>query len=254
MVKEVSVVIPVLNEEESIEGNLNCFLNQTQNPLEIIIVDNGSKDRTKKIVLGFKKKFSKKGISLRILSCPYGNQTNARALGIKKAKGSIIGSLDAEAYPNSKWVAQIKSCLADSKVVGIGGKSRFRNKGKLFNFFYLFNYFFRKAINLYCIGGGNSAFRKSAFLKVKGYEGLEGLRKKENINYAKDDFFLSKKLEKKGKLKFCQDLKVTLLYRIRNKKNKVYKKKIQFKEVIKRAYLELKYDYKIRKHFKEYKN
>src|SRR3989344_2614830 len=253
MTETVSVVIPALNEGKNIKSCLIKLLNQYEKPLEIIVVDNGSVDNTNITVQNLKKKFKGSGIELRIFYYPFGNQLNARAFGIKKSRGTIIGSLDAEANPNNKWVKKIKEYFKDPKIVGIGGKSSFRNKGIVLNFFYGISYYLRFVINTYCLGGGNSAFRKSTFIYVGGYNGLEKLREEKKIKYVKDDFYLSKKLGEDGKLKFSPDLKVSLLYRIRNKNDKKYKYKYSIKEVLTRVFLEIYYDYQINKYFKDKK-
>lgn len=135
MDEKISVIIPTLNEEQNIPFCLESLLNQAEKPLEIIVVDNGSADNTKNIAKKFQNKFQKKGIDFKLFSYPKGNQTNARDYGVKKSKGTIIGSLDADALVNKDWISKIKKHFNDSDVVGIGGKSRFRNKGKIFNFF-----------------------------------------------------------------------------------------------------------------------
>jgi len=243
MKNTISVVIPTLDERRTIGNCINSLLNQTEKPLEIIIVDNGSKDNTQKVVKSLIKKY-KKEMNIKLFSHPFGNQANAREFGVRKSKGTIIGSLDADACPNEEWVSTIKKYFKDKEIVGIGGKSKFRNKNNTFNFFYVWIYYLKIFFNIYCLGGGNSAFRKSSFLKVNGYKGLERLRKEKNIIFIKDDFFLSTKLKQEGKLKFCSDLNVTLLYRIRNK---VSNQKIlsQIKEVIRRVFLDAVYDFKI---------
>ena len=96
-----------MNEEKNIENCLNCLLEQIEKPLEIIVVDNNSKDNTCKIVDELKTKFKKNKINLRLLYCKIGNQTNARELGIKMSKGNIIGSLDADALANKDWIFKI---------------------------------------------------------------------------------------------------------------------------------------------------
>lgn len=249
MKDEVSVIIPTLNEEKTIKDCLNDLLNQKQKPFEIIVVDNGSTDKTQNIVNSLKNKFKNKSMPLKLFYYPKGNQKDAREFGIRKAKGTIIGSLDADACPDSDWISKIKEHLKDKKIVGIGGKSRFRNKGLILNFFYTLTYYLRLVFNLYCLGGGNSAFRKSIFVSVKGYRGLDKLRKEKGIIYVKDDYFLSKNLERKGKLKFCPDLTVSLLYRVRRDKN--YKKSSSILDVLKRSTLEIIYDYRITRHFKK---
>lgn len=251
MKETLSVIIPALNEEQNIGDCLESLLNQTEKPLEIIVVDNGSTDNTKDIAKKFKKKFRKKRIQFKLFSCLNGNQTNARDFGIKKSKGTIIGSLDADAFANKNWIFKIMKNFKTQEIVGVGGKSRFRNKGKIFNFLYSLTYYFSLLSGLYCLGGNNSAFRKSYFLSVNGYSGLEELRKKEKITHAKDDFFLSKKLEQKGKLKFCPDLNVTLQHRIRNNHTRRLPTKFSIKEVVKRTFLEINYDLKITKYFKK---
>src|SRR3989339_61416 len=146
MQEKLSIIIPTLNEKKNIKNCLTSLLNQTEKPYEIIIVDNGSTDNTKEIAKKLEKKFEE--------------------------KGTIIGSLDADAVADKNWVSVIIKNFKDQKIVGIGGKSKFRNKGKIFNFFYISIYYLKLLGNLYCLGGGNSAFRKSAFISVKGYEGL----------------------------------------------------------------------------------
>ena len=251
MAEKVSIIIPALNEEKNIKECLQNLLNQIEKPLEVIVVDNGSVDNTNKIVKSLVKDFHKSGINLKIFYHPIGNQSNARSFGIKKSKGTIIASLDAEALPNNDWVKRILDHFKDKEIVGIGGISSFRNKGIILNFFYIISFYLRFTINTYCLGGGNSAFRKSTFISVGGYKGLDKLRKEKNIKYAKDDFFLSKKLEDEGKVKFCPDMKVNLLYRIRDKNDKKYKNKYTIEDVLKRIYLEIYYDKQINKYFKE---
>ena len=251
MKNSVSVIIPTLNEEKNIINCVNCLINQIEKPVEIIIVDNGSTDNTRTIVESLKNKCKEKKISLRLFYYPIGNQTNAREFGVRKAKANIIGSLDAEAHASRNWILKINNYFKDKNIVGIGGKSSYRNRGRIFNFFYVLNYYLRLILNLYCIGGGNSAFRKSTFFSVKGYKGLEKLRKEKKILFAKDDYFLSKKLEKIGKLKFCSDLNVSLLYRLRNRQTKVYKNDYSIQDILKRLVLEIVYDYKISSYFKK---
>ena len=248
MVDKISVVIPTLNEENNIRECLYHLLNQVKKPYEIVVVDNGSTDKTTEIVKSLQEKFRRNKINLKLFYCLNGNQKSARELGVKKSTGSIIGSLDADSLADKRWIITIHNYFRDKNLVGIGGKSHFRNKGFLFNLFYTVNYYIRILLNLYCIGGGNSAFRRSAYISVRGYSGLEYLRKKKNISHAKDDYFLSKSIEQIGKIKFCEDLNVSLLYRIRNKKKR---SSFVLIAVLKRAFFEVLYDYRINAYFKE---
>jgi glycosyltransferase involved in cell wall biosynthesis len=250
MSNKVSVIIPMRNEENTISDCLEALYDQKEKPFEVIVIDNLSTDNSIKKVKEKIPKFRKKNIPLKIFSCKIGNQTNARDLAVKKSKGELIGSLDSDACPDSNWIAEIENNMQDIKIAGIGGRSTFRNKGPLFNFCYHIRYPLSVLGGIYCLGGGNSAFRRKLFFKVKGFEGLEKLRKTEGITHAKDDFYLSRKLETQGKLKYCPKMRVTLLSRVRKDQGNNYKIRPNLKDTITRAILEIKYDYKISRFFK----
>jgi glycosyltransferase involved in cell wall biosynthesis len=86
----ISVIIPVFNGEEFIQEAIESIFSQKYHPIEIIIIDDGSKDSTKKIVSQFPE-------------IQYHYQTNqgpakARNVGLSFAGGSLIAFLDADDY------------------------------------------------------------------------------------------------------------------------------------------------------------
>lgn len=90
-----SVVIPTYNNETTIERSINSVLNQTRKDLikEIIVVDDGSTDKTKEIINGL--------MNNSIIPISYYFQNNsgpasARNMGIKNAKANWIALLDAD--------------------------------------------------------------------------------------------------------------------------------------------------------------
>ena len=56
--KKVSIIIPVYNMEDWVESGIKCITEQTYENLEIIIIDDGSKDGTQKILEEYAKKYS----------------------------------------------------------------------------------------------------------------------------------------------------------------------------------------------------
>lgn len=82
--KKVSVIIPMYNNEKFIRECLNSVINQTYNNLEIIIIDDASKDKSVKIV----KEIDDKRIKIIELNENKG-ATIARNTGIKEAKRRI---------------------------------------------------------------------------------------------------------------------------------------------------------------------
>ncbi len=83
----VSVIIPAFNEEKFIEQCLLSVKNQTFKQLEIIVVDDGSKDRTVEI----SKKYADFVINQNHLGCG-----RARNAGAKAASGEILVFIDAD--------------------------------------------------------------------------------------------------------------------------------------------------------------
>jgi glycosyltransferase involved in cell wall biosynthesis len=85
----ISVVIPALDEEGYIEGLLSDLYHQTRRPEEIIVVDGGSKDGTKRAAESFP------GVTLLSSHPPVARQRNA---GIKAAKCEFLFFLDADVH------------------------------------------------------------------------------------------------------------------------------------------------------------
>ena len=92
---KVSVIVPVYNVEQYIDKCLNSLVNQTLQDIEIIIVNDGSTDRSKSIIFKFKEKFSDK---ILYLEKENGGLSDARNYGIKHAKGDYIAFLDSDDY------------------------------------------------------------------------------------------------------------------------------------------------------------
>ncbi len=88
----VSVIIPTFNAGEYILDALNSVFNQTYKNLEVIVVDNGSTDNTKKLLSGMIKK---RGIKYFFYPDKKG-AAFARNFGISHANGEFVAFLDAD--------------------------------------------------------------------------------------------------------------------------------------------------------------
>jgi|GEM_PF-236098 len=99
----VSLVTTVYNEEDSIAAFLDALLSQHRKPDEIIIVDAGSKDRTRAII----EDYIARGLRARLLVEPGANRARGRNLGIANASGSVIACTDAGCVPEPDWLARI---------------------------------------------------------------------------------------------------------------------------------------------------
>lgn len=89
---EVSIIIPVYNSELYLEKCLDSLINQTLKDIEIICIDDGSKDDSLKIL----NKYANKDSRIKILKQKHKKQGAARNLGIQFATGNYIGFVDSD--------------------------------------------------------------------------------------------------------------------------------------------------------------
>jgi len=86
IVERTSVIVPTLNEEKSIPGLLRSIMAQGRRPLEVIVVDGGSTDRTVELA---------KEMGAKVIVQP-SNQAKARNIGAEVARGDFLLFLDAD--------------------------------------------------------------------------------------------------------------------------------------------------------------
>lgn len=118
----VSIIIPVYNDFEALEGLIPHLLNQTvkQEHYEIFIIDNCSDFDIKVALSEFP--------TLRILKeCEYkGSPYSCRNRGIEQATGDIIALLDSTCYPEHTWLEEALHCFDDPSVDMVAGEVGFR--------------------------------------------------------------------------------------------------------------------------------
>ena len=110
---KVSVIIPVWNGEGTIGKCLASVLAQSypKDLLEIIVVDNGSTDRTREIVAAFS--------TVVLLSEPEASSYRARNLGLSVASGEYVAFTDADCVPWPNWIAEGVGTASAASDVGI---------------------------------------------------------------------------------------------------------------------------------------
>lgn len=89
----VSVIVPVYNVEKYLDECLSSLVNQTLSELEIIVVNDGTKDNSQNIIDQYVKQYPNKVISLIKEN---GGLGDARNYGIPYAKGEYIGFVDSD--------------------------------------------------------------------------------------------------------------------------------------------------------------
>jgi glycosyltransferase involved in cell wall biosynthesis len=112
----VSVIIPAYNAEAFITQTLESVLAQTYQNLEVLVVDDGSRDTTPEIV----QSFAQRDRRIQLLQQANAGVAIARNLGIQKAKGELIAPLDADDiwYPQ-KLEKQVNVFAESDESVGL---------------------------------------------------------------------------------------------------------------------------------------
>lgn len=141
-----SILVPAYNEETVLENTLERILNLDY-PLElfeVIVVNDGSTDRTERVVRNFQKKYS----NLKLINIPpkngrrgKGTALNAgfadfllcwRGLEIRPRQRWIIGVFDADAVPESNMLKQVSFQFNDLSVGGVQTLVRIKNRRNSF--------------------------------------------------------------------------------------------------------------------------
>lgn len=99
MNKSVNIIISVYNEQKHITGCLESLLKQDYHPMEIIVVDDGSTDNTKKIV----KRFT----NVNLFEQKHLGTALARNHGVKFTKGEILVFVDADMKFEKNFISQL---------------------------------------------------------------------------------------------------------------------------------------------------
>ena len=106
---KISVIIPTYNEEEDISSAIKSLLIQSEKNIEIIIVDDGSTDKTREIVKKFKK--------VRLILGKHRGPGISRNLGAKKAYGKILVFVDADMTFEKNYLKNLIKPIESSKEI-----------------------------------------------------------------------------------------------------------------------------------------
>lgn len=102
----ISVVVTVLNEEQTILSLLKALSEQTLLPAEVIIADGGSRDNTTLLIQEFAKKYPQLHCQLIVKK---GNRSIGRNEAISKARSSWIAITDAGCVPHPDWLEKLSA-------------------------------------------------------------------------------------------------------------------------------------------------
>lgn len=115
----ISVAITTRNRNKILQRCLSSLIEQTRKPSEVIIVDNGSNDHTKKTCMAFSKFLPIQYYLEKRVGIPYG-----RNLGIRRASGDICAFIDDDCIADKNWTYNIaKHFSSHPTSIGVIGYS-----------------------------------------------------------------------------------------------------------------------------------
>ncbi len=135
----VSVIVPVYNVEKYLIQCLDSILNQTYNDLEIIIIDDGSKDSSGRICDEYAERYD----NIHAYHKLNEGLGMARNTGIKYAHGKYIVFLDSDDYLDKECISNLVDNMEKNNVdLCKGGYKRVYNDGTIKSLREYNNYFF----------------------------------------------------------------------------------------------------------------
>jgi len=170
----VSVIIPAYNAQAFLSEAIESLQEQDYNPLEIIVVDDGSTDRTAEII-------ARMGDSIRYSYQYNSGPAAARNKGLTMAHGEIIAFLDSDdLWPGDKLHTQVRWLVNNPKIDVVMGRVQYVGLFTPRELKIPFEGSDKTLVNTYL---GCCVFRREVFDKVGIFD--------ETLRYSEDhDWFL----------------------------------------------------------------
>ncbi len=202
---KLSFVIPAYNEERFIGDCLESIIKQKDSAacqVEIIVVDNASKDHTADVVRKYPGvilvRESRKGLLF------------ARQAGFLRTTGDLIAQVDADSRLTPGWISKVAGYFAaDGRLVALSGPYIYYDLSAAQRFWarifyyvgylsYLVDHFILKKGAM--LQGGNTILRRSALEKIGGYD--------TKISFYGEDTDLARRISQVGKVIFTFNLPI----------------------------------------------
>ncbi|NTS66336.1 glycosyltransferase [Sphingomonas sp. HHU CXW] len=170
----VSVVIPAFNEERVIVASVHRVLASDYPGLEVIVADDGSKDRTSALVTEAFASDSR----VRLLTLVNGGKAAALNRALLAASGEIVIALDADTQFEPGTIARLACWFADPRIGAVAGDARVGNRVNLVTRWQAIEYITAQNLERRALAGFDAmtvvpgavgAWRRAALDAVGGY-------------------------------------------------------------------------------------
>lgn len=106
----VSVVVPVYNAEEYLHDCVRSILNQTYSDLELLLIDDGSMDRSYEMCMAYANQDNR----VLVFHQKHGGVSSARNNGIDHARGRFITFIDADDIVDREYISRLYAVLSSA--------------------------------------------------------------------------------------------------------------------------------------------
>lgn len=187
---KVSLIVPAWNEEVGIVATVESLLDNGSWNIEILVIDDGSKDNTLDVIKRYKKTLSiNKADKLKIIYQENGGKGAALNNGIKNSEGEIIVTIDADSILKKNSITNLVKYYLDPRIMAVVGNVVVKNAnnfvGLLQQLEYYFGFYNKRAHAVmgaeYIFGGACATYRKKVFDDI-GY--FDEVNKTEDIEMS----------------------------------------------------------------------
>ena len=186
----ISIIVPVYNVEKYIAKCLDSLVNQTYLNIEILLIDDGSTDKS----LSICKKYAAVDSRIKLFSKENGGVSSARNLGLLHVQGEYVVFVDSDDFVSPKYCEHLyqlaintKSELASVSRYNILNKEVVKISDLSFN-----QITSDEALRKFFLGEGINCY---LFSKIFKYETIKGLRFDESLESAEDVLFIYQTLK-----------------------------------------------------------
>ncbi len=171
---KVSVIVPVYNVEKYLRKCLDSLVNQTLKDIEIIIVNDGSKDHSDIIIEEYSNKYS----HITAFKKENGGLSSARNFGIERATGEYIAFVDSDDWVESEMYEKmyLKAKEHDFDLIMCDFKEIHENETKVYTCHLDHDLFTKEDIQKHMIdyypSAWNKLYKRSLFKNLQFKEGV----------------------------------------------------------------------------------
>ncbi|MSS78180.1 glycosyltransferase family 2 protein [Anaerococcus sp. AGMB00486] len=209
MEDKLTVIIPLYNREDKVKDTILSIENQTCKDFEILVIDDGSTDNSKKVIESLMKDYD----NIRYIYKENGGVSSARNLGIKKSTTKYISFLDSDDLYEVDFVEKMLCIIRENDGdIAICGyyieddyekresKTKFISKDILYN---------------YILGKNN--FHTSTFVFKKEFIRKNNIYFYEDLSWGEDISFFIKAMSKTKNINLVQYFLTTYINKIDEK-------------------------------------